>query len=208
MAEMQRVISYVDGFNLYFGLRDSGLRRYLWLDLLKLSENNLKSSQVLVEAKYFTSHISGPPNKRRRQLAYLEALGTLDARKFAMYFGKYQENPRRCGKCGAEESIPAEKMTDVNIAVEMLKDAFQDRFDVALLVSADSDLCPVITSVRALFPRKAVVAAFPPDRASKEIASVANAHFVVGRARFASSQFPEAIEKADGYILRKPDSWQ
>lgn len=31
-------------------------------------------------------------------------------------------------------------MTDVNIAVEMMRDAFQDRFDAALLISADSDL--------------------------------------------------------------------
>jgi len=164
---MQRVISYVDGFNLYFGLRDSGLRRHLWLDLLKLSENLLKSGQVLVQVKYFTSHISGPHSKRRRQLAYLEALGTLDAGRFSMSFGKYQDNPRRCGKCGAEESVPAEKMTDVNIAVEMLKDAFQERFDVALLVSADSDLCPLVKAVRTLFPQKAVVAAFPPGRAAR-----------------------------------------
>jgi hypothetical protein len=33
-----------------------------------------------------------------------------------------------------------EKMTDVNIAVELLTDAFQDSFDVALLISADGDL--------------------------------------------------------------------
>jgi hypothetical protein len=29
----KRVIAYIDGFNLYFGLRDSGYRRYYWLDI-------------------------------------------------------------------------------------------------------------------------------------------------------------------------------
>ena len=29
---MNRVMGYIDGFNLFFGLRDSGLRRYYWLN--------------------------------------------------------------------------------------------------------------------------------------------------------------------------------
>ena len=32
---------------------------------------------------------------------------------------------------------PIEKMTDVNIAVELMQDAFQDAFDTAILISAD-----------------------------------------------------------------------
>jgi uncharacterized LabA/DUF88 family protein len=31
-------------------------------------------------------------------------------------------------------------MTDVNIAVELMQDAFQNKFDTALLVTANSDL--------------------------------------------------------------------
>jgi hypothetical protein len=30
-------------------------------------------------------------------------------------------------------------MTDVNIAVQMLNDAFADRFDLAILISGDSE---------------------------------------------------------------------
>ena len=29
---MVRVAAYVDGFNLYFGMRSRGMRRYYWLD--------------------------------------------------------------------------------------------------------------------------------------------------------------------------------
>src|SRR5438045_3779105 len=42
-------------------------------------------------------------------------------------------------------------MTDVNVAVELLKDAFQDAFDVAILISADSDLIAPLAAVR--FPK-------------------------------------------------------
>ncbi|MGH9629467.1 MAG: NYN domain-containing protein [Bryobacteraceae bacterium] len=44
----------------------------------------------------------------------------------------------------------SEKMTDVNIAVELLQDAFQGAFDTAILISADSDLIAPIAAVRRL----------------------------------------------------------
>ena len=48
MAEKQRVIAYIDRFNLYFGLRESGLRRCYWLNLRAFAESLLRSGQVLV----------------------------------------------------------------------------------------------------------------------------------------------------------------
>lgn len=35
---MQRVITYIDGFNLYFGLKQAGLKRYYWLDVAALGQ--------------------------------------------------------------------------------------------------------------------------------------------------------------------------
>ena len=58
-ARADRVICYVDGFNLYFGLRDSGLRRFYWLNIHKLAENLLRADQRLAETKYFTARIAG-----------------------------------------------------------------------------------------------------------------------------------------------------
>ena len=73
-----RVIVYVDGFNLYYGLKDSGLRRYYWLDIQKLAENLLKPNQRLVAVRYFTTRLKETPasaTKRKRQSTYLESLG-------------------------------------------------------------------------------------------------------------------------------------
>jgi len=33
---LERRIFYIDDFNLYFGLKDKGWRKYYWLDLEKL----------------------------------------------------------------------------------------------------------------------------------------------------------------------------
>lgn len=34
---MNRVIAYIDGFNLYFGLKSKGFKKYYWLDLSALA---------------------------------------------------------------------------------------------------------------------------------------------------------------------------
>ena len=54
---MSRVVTYIDGFNLYFGLRDAGLKRYYWLDLVALSSTFLLPGQTLEHVHYFTARI-------------------------------------------------------------------------------------------------------------------------------------------------------
>jgi len=203
---MECVIAYVDGFNLYFGLKSRGWSRYYWLNIQLLAQNLLKPNQRLLLTKYFTARIAGPPDKQRRQSTYIEALETLN--DFQIFYGKYQLNPRHCSHCGFQDEVPNEKMTDVNIAVEILKDAYQDKFDVALLISADSDLVPPIKTVRELFPNKRVVIASPPGRYSIDLVNSASKSFVISRRSIAKSLLPEEIEKEDGYILRCPSSWK
>lgn len=203
---MKRVIAYVDGFNLYFGLKDKEWRRFYWLNIQLLVRNLLKSNQQLITTKYFTARIIGSPDKEKRQSTFLEALGTLP--DFQIFYGKYQLNPRKCQNCGFEDVVPNEKMTDVQIAVEMLSDIIQDKFDTALLVSADSDLAPVLRSIKHMFPNKRVVVGLPPARYSVELINAAHAYLHISRIKLANSVFPDEIKKADGFILRRPSIWK
>jgi len=202
----ERTIGYIDGFNLYFGLKSKKWKRFYWLNLNQLSANLLKQDQNLVKTKYFTARISYPPDKVKRQGAFIEALMTLD--NFEIFYGKYQSNFLECKRCKAVIETPNEKMTDVNIATELLSDAYQDQFDTAVLISADSDLSPPISKVLSLFPAKRIICAFPPDRFSKELIKRASAYFTIGRKKFAESVFSDKITKQDGYILEKPVEWK
>ena len=202
----RRVVAYIDGFNLYFGLRSAGWKRFYWLNLQTLAQNLLKAGQDLVFTKYFTSRVPYPAEKERRQSTFLDALETLS--DFRIYYGHYQTNSQRCGKCGNRAFVPSEKMTDVNIAVEMMSDAYQDLFDVALLISADSDLTAPVLAIKSLFPDKRVIVAFPPQRHSVQLERLAHGSFQIGRATIARSLFPEKVPKADGFILQKPPEWK
>jgi uncharacterized LabA/DUF88 family protein len=106
------------------------------------------------------------------------------------------------------QSVPQEKMTDVNIAVELMQDAFQDSFDTAILISADSDLVGPVAAVQRLFPNKRVVVACPPDRFSANLTRSANAYFTIDRGPIAKSLFPDHLTSRSGFLLQKPARWK
>ena len=130
-------------------------------------EKYVKLEQTLGMVKYFTSIVNRPADKHDRQNRYLEALQTLN--DFGIFFGHYLADEVQCHHCGHVHITHHEKMTDVNIAVEMITDAFNDRFDTALLVSADSDLVSPIRRTKELFRGKRIVVLFPPGRSSKAL---------------------------------------
>ena len=205
---MQRVIAYIDGFNLYFGMKEKAWSRYLWLNIQALATNLLKPDQQLVRSKYFTSRVSGTirdPDKPKRQNAYLEALQTL--KDFDIFYGHYLPKTVECFRCGAKWTAHEEKMTDVNIAVSLLLDAYDNAFDTAILITGDSDLTAPITEMRKRFPQKRLVVAFPPARESVVLRKAAQASFIIGRKKLADSQFPVEVVKSDGFKLKCPPSW-
>jgi uncharacterized LabA/DUF88 family protein len=133
-------------------------------------------------------------------------LGTLN--NLDIFYGKFHTDTKTCNRCSAIIYFPTEKQTDVNIASEILVDAFHDRFDIAFIVSADSDLCGPIRYVRQLFPAKKVFVAFPPMRSSNDLEGVASGVENIVKKKFRESQFPENITLPTGYVLSKPVEWR
>jgi uncharacterized LabA/DUF88 family protein len=203
---MERVVAYVDGYNLYHGLRDKGWGWFYWLDIRSMAHNLLKPGQTLVRTKYFTTIVRRPADKRKRQGVFLEALHTLS--DFEIFYGHWLSNPLTCRKCGHTYEAYHEKMTDVNIAVELMSDAFQDHLDTALLVSGDSDLVGLVKAIRTLFAHKRVVVAFPPARQSAALKAAAHAYTRIGRNVLAKSVFPARVVKPDGLVLKRPVEWR
>ena len=205
---VRRVVAYIDGFNLFYGLRDKGWKRYYWLDLGQLIGNLLRPGEQLVAIQYFTARVSperNDPDKGKRQGIYLDALATVP--NLTTHFGYFLPKQKPCFKCGAIIQTYEEKMTDVNLAVSLLVDAQAGLFDKAMVVSGDSDLSGPIDAVRQRFADKQVVVAFPPKRVSKKLQS-GGPYFVIGRKQFQNSQFPAQLTNAGGSVLVRPSAWQ
>jgi len=202
---MERVIVYIDGFNLYFGMKEKGWGRYLWLDLPALARRLLKTGQDLAGVKYFTARVRDDKGKVARQTTFLQALDTRGG--LDIFYGRYQKKEKECRSCGHQWTEFEEKMTDVRMSTEVLRDAFNDHFDTAILVTADADMLPPIEVVKSEFPAKRIVLAFPPERDNPSLRKVADNFFRIGRGRLSKSQLPKSIKKPDGYILKRPSSW-
>lgn len=207
-AARERVIVYVDGFNLYYGLKSKGWRRYYWIDMRRLAENLLLPGQVLAAVRYFTARISprpGSTSQSKRHATFLEALET--RADLHIHYGHYLAKKRHCPECRAEWTTHEEKMTDVNIAVELLGDAQDDAFDTAIIISGDSDLTPPVRATLDRYPEKRVIIAFPPARHSSQLADAATAAFTIGRKKLKDSQLPDEVVKPGGFVLRRPIQW-
>jgi NYN domain len=152
-----RAIVYVDGFNLYYGaLKDTP---YRWLDLGALCSRLLKRDQI-VGIKYFTALStsapwkSSPPVKSASQGIYLRALQTVPG--LSVYYGHFLSHPvarrlvhpPRQGSPHRHIWHTEEKGSDVNLASHLLIDGFRARYDLAVIVSNDSDLTEPVRFVR------------------------------------------------------------
>ena len=142
----------------------------------------------------------------QRQTTYLEALTTRSG--LSIHYGHYLQKSRECRNCGAQWTDYEEKMTDVNIATQMLADSFDNRFDTVLLISADSDLTTPIAQIRQRFPEKRIIVALPPGRQSVELTRAANGYFHIGEDKLRHSQLPATVTRADGFELQRPTNWK
>ena len=171
----QRVVVYIDGFNLYYGLRAKGWQRYYWLATFTGIRNACPTTCCAqgsgwMAVRYFTARVSPEsrdPDKPIRQSAYLEALDTLP--NLCIHYGYHQVKKIICHQCGATRKTYEEKMTDVNIAMEVLGDAQNDVYDTAIIMSGDGVKLPGRPRAichRERYPGKQTVIAFPPGRHS------------------------------------------
>ncbi|MHB0968836.1 MAG: NYN domain-containing protein [Thermoanaerobaculia bacterium] len=203
---------YVDGFNLYYrALRQT---RCNWLDLNALANLYLPQYDVRV-IKYFTAIVDPSPwdpDQQARQLTYIRALGTLP--NVEIYRGSFLTRPKNapCAENwnkGVYKPLQVikteEKGSDVNLATHLLCDGFRDRFDIAAVISSDTDLEEPLRVVKEEL-NKGVVLLHPSKYASRNLAKYATAIRRIRAGALRHAQFPDELTDATG-SFRKPPSW-
>lgn len=160
---MARTIVYIDGFNLYYRALKGTAHK--WLDIEAMSRAALPGTCTIERVNYYTAHISGrvDPAAPRRQHAYLRALATLP--KVAIHYGNFLVTQKWAGLVQPPDfrpplTLPAgdpphvayvwkteEKGSDVNLGVHLVRDAFRGSFDLAAVLTNDTDLVEPIRIV-------------------------------------------------------------
>lgn len=204
-----RTYVYIDGFNLYYGAlkADSALR---WLNVDALCRAYFPKLNIQA-IKYFTAKITakpGDPSQEQRQNFYLRALKTIP--HLSIYYGHFlSSNVRRPLSDGSgmvNVVKTEEKGSDVNIACHLLHDAHLNKFDVAIVVSNDSDLLCPIQMVRNYLHKK-VGLLNPHKNPSRELLKNSDFMKPIRRGALASAQFPDIMTDKQG-TFHKPKEWQ
>lgn len=208
IIERKRVIVYIDGFNFYYGLKFSQhWQRYYWLDIVKLFESFMRPDQELIAVKYFSAK-STDVEQSQRQNAFFQA--NKENPKFYLILGKYLKKKITCFNCGNIIHTHEEKETDVRIATQIVADAYERNCDIAIVVSADSDMIPAIEL--ATQARQKVFVYFPPNQYSSNLASMGIGkpiHLNRYESRFRNSLLPDTIHLSSvDYDLKIPDKWK
>lgn len=211
---------YIDGFNLYYGcLRGS---RNKWLDLSRLCTLLLPGHRI-AGIHYYTAFVSAlphDPDQPVRQQAYVRALRTLP--DVTVVEGRFLFHrvrmPRAAGQTGSAplytpqgrldcvDVVKAEeKGSDVNLASHLLYDAFKNRFDIAVVVSNDSDLLEPIRIVRSELGKQVGILN-PHPRPSQVLLPHIDFIKQIRHGVLAASQFPPVLTDAAGTIHR-PAAW-
>jgi uncharacterized LabA/DUF88 family protein len=200
---------YIDGFNLYYScLKHTSFK---WLDIKKLCLHLLPKNIILNEIKYFTALVSGltDSDKPIRQQIYLNALHS-HIKEIQIIYGKFKMNKVRMpliipqnNQVYADVYKTEEKGTDVNIAVHMLNDAWENKFDLAILISNDSDLAEALKLVKKLNKN---IGLFLPDKVYTSKSLLENTDFIkrIRKGVLSISQLPNPIPNSNLY---KPSKW-
>ena len=165
----------------------------------------MKEGQELQNVFYFTA---SPLNNEKRDRQDLLFSANRINPKFKIIKGKFLEKNVTYGN--QTFKTYEEKQTDVNIAVEMIRNVVKQKCDISILVSADSDLLPPINLIRELSPEHKIFVYFPPKRYSRELELNADARINLARyeSRFEKCILPEEITLPNGYVAKKPEHWK
>jgi uncharacterized LabA/DUF88 family protein len=208
---MQKTYVYIDGFNLYYGSLKA--TPYRWLDLEQLCKLMLPSNDV-VRINYYTARVGariGDPDQPIRQQTYLRALGTQSTVR--VHLGHYLshpvwmplEMPPLTGSKFVRVIRTEEKGSDVNLATHLVSDAYEDAFDVAVLVTNDSDLLAPVELVRKRLGKKVGVLN-PQKHPAIVLTKAATFIKTIRSGVLRASQFPDELTDAHGTFV-KPAGW-
>lgn len=214
---------YIDGFNLYYGALKGTDEK--WLDIEAWSAKLLPGYSI-DRVVYCTARVTSrpsDPDSHVRQDAYLRALGTLSTVEVLEGIFKVT-NPRMhrvplptCDCCGGHRQACAccyddtvsvikteEKGSDVNLAVQLVADGFQNHYETALVVSNDSDIQPAVDIVRTQLG-KIVIVADPRNRPHPAL--LGDERRKIRRPALEQAQLPDAVIDSSGRTIARPTKW-
>ena len=213
---MTRCEFFIDGFNLYYSLRDAQRQSKgkvtKWFDIPKFCQTHcvnishrVGNRTELVDIHFFTAypnHKSLPARERYKlYIEYLEKSGV------KIHYGSYRKRNALCNQCFGKTGFHTEKQTDVYIASHALSQLHLGTYDVAVFISGDTDLIPVLRSIREISPEKKTTVIFPFSKSNDELKDYCDFWFRSKLSHYQKHQIPTTMTFSDGLVISMPNEW-
>jgi len=230
-----KTIVYIDGFNLYYGLLKHNA--YKWLDLHSLFQHIVQvqhPGSELLYVNYYTADVLTKFATRgsiahQSQQIYHNALSAPGTGPVNIIRGRYtaiHDHPMRY-QAPPDKTLRVdawkleEKKTDVNIAVNLYRDAARSHCEQLVLVTGDTDIAPALELIRQDFPsiQIGVIAPIPKNqeqyrRPAQDLNGPAHwfRNYILDE-ELAAAQFPKVVDmgiKPSGKKRKpavKPNYW-
>jgi uncharacterized LabA/DUF88 family protein len=193
-----RLISFVDGQNLFNAAKEAFGYPFPNYNVLQLSKKiSEENGWDLIETRFYTGIPEKADHRHRFWQNKLSSMGrqgiTLFTRSLRYHFEEVQCPDGNV--IGAR--VPTEKGIDVRIALDVIRLAFANRFDVGLLFSQDQDYSEVAKEIRSISRAThrwiKLVSAFPVSPTSTNTRGINGMDWIV----IDKATYDECIDPAD-----------
>jgi len=207
----KRVQCFIDGYNLFHGIDEAGDRSNHWVDLKKLCQRYLPKNTIITNVFWFSAkptHLSKDVNDKYDN--YSKALSMSGV---SLVNGRFKRKPSKCevvSGCGQSFMKHEEKESDVNLAITLVANACNNSFDIGIVITADSDLCPPIKYVRDNFPDKELWLVAPPGRRTRanDLCSIASRDIEINSTALRACCMRDDFFEDGTLVARRPNDWR
>jgi len=143
MDQQERVMVFIDGSNHYNIIKNMVGKAYSLKNFnFKKFVDFLTNGRKIVRAYYYTAPLDKSKNEEtyKKQQKFFESLKKIP--NFSLVLCRMQKDKEH----GAVKYHVKED--DIHIAVDMVKYAYNDAYDTAILVSSDGDFVPAVEAVK------------------------------------------------------------
>ena len=169
-----RAIVYVDGQNLFNAAKEAFGYREPNYDISKLAQTICAQQGWQLSAIHFYTGIPDPtidPKRHHFWAAKLAVMGSRGIRTFARPLRYANQMVALPNGSMTTTLVGREKGIDIRLALDVVRDALENRYDVGLVFSQDQDLSEVADEVRKIAHRDnrwiKLVCAFPISPTSR-----------------------------------------
>jgi uncharacterized LabA/DUF88 family protein len=171
MADSQKKVTvYIDGSNFYFSIKNTFKCK---IDIEKFC-NQLVGRDNLIKIGYYISPViqASNPEMYAEQQSFFYKLEKIN--KLKIVLGRLEKH-KQDGK-----TFYVEKATDINLALDLILDAVDNKYDKAFLISNDGDFSGAVSAAIERFNKEIVYVAVGNKRMiSHHLKKISSSTFII-----------------------------